>query len=112
MKVLLDESVPRALGYELPGHFVRTVQTMGWSGLANGKLLSTMCEAGFEVLLTCDQNISYQQGPGLPVALLVATPSQTLASAANSGIAFTRSYIGVKSGAVLSNSSWKLSMTK
>lgn len=71
MKVLLDESVPRSLGYELPGHFVRTVQTMGWSGLANGKLLSTMCDAGFEVLLTCDQNISYQQGPSLPVALLV-----------------------------------------
>jgi hypothetical protein len=71
MKVLLDESVPRALGFALQGHFVRTVQTMGWNGLANGKLLSTMAQAGFEVLITCDQNLPYQQNASLPVALIV-----------------------------------------
>ncbi len=71
MKVLLDESVPKALGFELDGHFVRTVQVMGWSGLANGRLLAVMAENAFEVLVTCDQNIEYQQNATLPVALIV-----------------------------------------
>lgn len=70
MRVLLDESVPRALGFELTGHHVRTVQTMGWTGLENGKLLRAMT-AQFDVLLTCDQNIQYQQNTNLPVALLI-----------------------------------------
>lgn len=71
MKILLDESVPKALGFELTGHFVRTVQTMGWSGMSNGRLLQLMAEGGFEVLVTCDQNIEYQQSADLPVALVV-----------------------------------------
>ena len=71
MKVLLDESVPKALGFELEGHFVRTVQVMGWSGLSNGRLLAVMDESAFEVLVTCDQNIEYQQSAALPVALIV-----------------------------------------
>lgn len=71
MKVLLDESVPKALGFELDGHFVRTVQVMGWSGLANGRLLAVMAENAFDVLITCDQNIEYQQNAALPVALIV-----------------------------------------
>ncbi len=71
MKVLLDESVPKALGFELHGHFVRTVQTLGWSGFSNGRLLDAMARQGFEVLVTCDQNIDYQQHPALPVALII-----------------------------------------
>ena len=70
MNVLLDESVPKALGFRLTGHHVRSVQAMGWSGLENGKLLQAM-SAQFDVLITCDQNIDYQQNPNLPVALLV-----------------------------------------
>ena len=71
MRVLLDESVPKALGFELHGHFVRTVQTMNWAGLSNGRLLAVMAENAFEVLVTCDQNIEYQQNTSLPVALVV-----------------------------------------
>ena len=71
MKVLLDESVPKGLGFELHGHFVRTAQTMGWSGLSNGHLLAKMAQQGFEVLVTCDRNIDYQQHPALPVALIM-----------------------------------------
>ncbi len=41
---------------------------MGWS---NGRLLKLMAESGFEVLVTCDQNIEYQQNADLPVALVV-----------------------------------------
>ena len=40
MRILLDESLPRKLGFSLTSHHVRTVQQMGWSGLTNGKLLA------------------------------------------------------------------------
>ena len=52
MNVLLDESVPKALGFRLTGHHVRSVQAMGWSGLENGKLLQAM-SAQFDVCLAC-----------------------------------------------------------
>lgn len=68
MKLLLDESVPKVLGFELERHFVRAVQVMGWSGLSNGRLLAVMAENAFELLVTCGQNIEYQQNAALPVA--------------------------------------------
>jgi uncharacterized membrane protein (UPF0136 family) len=71
MRVLLDESVPRALGFELHGHFVRTAQTAGFSGLSNGKLMAAMVAASFDVLVTFDQNLPYQQNTSLPVAVIV-----------------------------------------
>ena len=71
MKVLLDESVPKVLGFVLHGQFVRTAQTMGWSGFSNGRLLAAMAQQGFEVLVTCDQNIDYQQHPALPAAVIM-----------------------------------------
>lgn len=43
-RVLLDESVPRRIGFELDGHFVRTVQFMGWTGVKNGQLLQLAVE--------------------------------------------------------------------
>ncbi len=60
MKVLLDECVPRKLRRELAEHEVRTVTEYGWSGVKNGKLLA-LAEAEFEVFLTVDQNLKYQQ---------------------------------------------------
>lgn len=74
MKVLLDECVPRKLGRELPEHEVFTVTDRGWSGIKNGKLLS-LAEAEFEVFLTVDQNLKYQQNLkafNLGIILLVA----------------------------------------
>ena len=71
MKVLLDESVPRALGFELEGHHVRTAQSQGFSTLSNGKLMQAMLEQGFEVLITFDQSLPYQQNEKLPVAVIV-----------------------------------------
>jgi hypothetical protein len=60
MKVLLDECVPRKLKRELVGHEVLTVTEHGWSGIKNGRLL-TLAEAEFDVFLTIDQNLKYQQ---------------------------------------------------
>ncbi len=75
MRVLLDESVPRALGFAINGHFVRTAQTAGFTGLLNGELLAAMKLADFEVLVTFDQNLPYQQNTALPVAVVVLVAS-------------------------------------
>jgi hypothetical protein len=48
-----------SLSFALPGHFVRTVQRMGWSGLVNGKLLAATA-GEFDVLITGDRNMQYQ----------------------------------------------------
>jgi hypothetical protein len=71
MRVLLDESVPKALGFAIEGHFVRTAQAAGFAGLLNGQLLAAMKSAGYEVLVTFDQNLPYQQNVKLPVAVIV-----------------------------------------
>ena len=71
MRVLLDESVPRRLGFGLAPHFVRSVQTMGWAGLKNGALL-TAASGEFDVLVTADRNMRYQQNTTqLPMAVIV-----------------------------------------
>lgn len=61
MKVLLDENLPHQLRTNLPGHDVSTVRYLGWNGLKNGELVRAAESAGFEVFLTSDQNLSYQQ---------------------------------------------------
>ena len=70
MRILLDESVPRALGFLIHGHFVRTAQAAGFAGLLNGELLAAMKAAGFDVLVTFDQNLPYQQNVQLPLPSL------------------------------------------
>jgi len=71
MRILLDESLPRDLGRELPGHEVTTVQQAGWAGLENGDLLQRAGKR-FDVLVTGDQNIDFQQNPArLPVAVVI-----------------------------------------
>ena len=61
MRILLDECVPHRLRRGLSGHDVRTVPEMGWSGKRNGELLQLMTAQRFEVLMTVDQNLRYQQ---------------------------------------------------
>jgi hypothetical protein len=61
MRILLDECVPRPLRHEFAGHDVRTVGEQGWGGKKNGELLALLVGAGFEVFLTVDQNLRYQQ---------------------------------------------------
>ena len=61
MRILLDEQLPRQLAPYLKGHDVRTVQQQGWAGLKNGVLLEQAAAVGFEVFLTSDQNIEFQQ---------------------------------------------------
>jgi predicted nuclease of predicted toxin-antitoxin system len=71
MRVLLDECVPRKLRDEMPGHEVKTVAEMKWSGTKNGALLQLAAKK-FDVLVTVDQGIPYQQNlAGIPMALVI-----------------------------------------
>jgi predicted nuclease of predicted toxin-antitoxin system len=81
MRVLLDECVPRALREQLPGHEVRTVAESGWAGVKNGELLRLAAQR-FDVLLTVDRNLEYQQdflGAALAVVVIHA-PSNDIAA--------------------------------
>jgi hypothetical protein len=60
VRVLLDESVPRQLAGRLVGHEVTTVTREGWAGLRNGDLLRR-ASGTFDVLVTGDQGLEYQQ---------------------------------------------------
>jgi hypothetical protein len=71
MRLLLDESVPGRFRLSLPGHLVRTVVEMGWSGVKNGKLLA-LAAVEFEALITVDKNLPYQQNlAALPIAVVI-----------------------------------------
>lgn len=54
------------------GHEVSTVPYMGWAGIQNGSLLQLIEGSGFDVFLTCDQNLEFQQNLGAqPFAIVV-----------------------------------------
>jgi hypothetical protein len=72
MRVLFDQGTPVAIGPFLQGHAVRTTRQEGWETLSNGDLLRVAEQAGFDVLLTTDNNLSYQQNlTGRKLALVV-----------------------------------------
>ena len=60
MRVLVDECLPRFLERVWPGHFVQTAQDCRWAGIKNGQLL-LLAEEKFDVFLTSDKNLRYQQ---------------------------------------------------
>ena len=60
MRILLDENLPRKLAGHLIGHACSTVVECGWSGKKNGELLG-LADLRFDVLLTLDKNLPYQQ---------------------------------------------------
>ena len=75
MRVLLDEQLPRRLVRELTGHDVRTVQQQGWAGFQNGEILRRAADEGFQVFLTGDRNLQFQQNlvrARIDVVILVA----------------------------------------
>jgi predicted nuclease of predicted toxin-antitoxin system len=61
MKILLDECIAKRLKIYLPEHEVITVTEKRWNGLKNGQLLEKAVEDNFDLLLTIDKNIMYQQ---------------------------------------------------
>ena len=61
MRILFDQPTPVPLRAFLKGHTVSTAAQQGWNRLRNGELLDPAKAAGFEVLVTTDKNIRYQQ---------------------------------------------------
>ena len=74
MPILLDNNVPRGLARALTGHVVTEARERGWATLQNGDLLRVAEEAGFDVLVTADKNIRYQQNLEVrKIAIVVLT---------------------------------------
>ena len=72
MKILFDANTPAPLARFLRGHEVIRADDLGWQGLENGALLDAAEQAGFDLLLTCDQNVRYQQNlAGRKLALVI-----------------------------------------
>jgi predicted nuclease of predicted toxin-antitoxin system len=70
MKILLDECVPWPMHRLLPQHSVTSVRAQGWGGVRNSELLRR-AEAEFDLFITCDQSIRYQQNlAGQRIAIL------------------------------------------
>lgn len=80
MKLLLDEDLDVKLRHRFgPGHEVSTVRQMDWLGKKNGELLGLMQAAGFEALITGDQNMQHQQNwlqYPLPIIVLAVHPKR------------------------------------
>jgi hypothetical protein len=74
--VLFDPGTPRGLAQALPGHTIHTARSRGWNTLSNGALLNAAEAAGFDLLLTTDRRIRYQQNlRERRIALVVLTGS-------------------------------------
>ncbi len=72
MRVLFDNGTPRGIASALPAHEVEEARARGWDTLRNGELLDAAEAAGFEVFLTTDRNLRYQQNlAGRRIAIVV-----------------------------------------
>lgn len=73
MRILFAQATPVPLRRFLEGHTVRTATEEQWDRLLNGELLAAAEEAGFDMLITTDKNMRYQQNlsaRGITVVLL------------------------------------------
>ena len=76
MLILFDHGTPRGLARALPGHTIHTARGRGWDTLGNGALLGAAENAAFDLLLTTDRRMRYQQNlAGRDIALVVLTGS-------------------------------------
>jgi len=77
VKLLLDESLPRRLKPLFAEHETRTVPEMGWQGMKNGELIR-LAASEFDVFVTADQNLQYQQNlAGVDIGIIVLAAHTT-----------------------------------
>lgn len=81
-KVILDENLPIRLRHLLSEFDVVTVQYQGWSGVKNGELIR-LIDGHFEVLITCDKNLRYQQNLSSRTITIIELPSNDRRSILN-----------------------------
>ena len=77
MRIILDENLPRPLKQVFASHSVTTVQEQGLSGTLNGVLLARL-EGAFDVLVTADKNLRYQQKLSGRTLAIVELPTNRL----------------------------------
>jgi hypothetical protein len=76
MRILFDHGTPSGIAKALAGHDVTEAIDRGWDRISNGELLKVAEEAGFDLLLTTDKNLRYQQSlSGRKIALVVLSNS-------------------------------------
>jgi predicted nuclease of predicted toxin-antitoxin system len=81
MRLLLDENLPKRLKSDFPEHEIYTVSDRGWNGKKNGELMQLLIAEDFDVLLTFDKNLQYQQNfkkYSVPVFVLNASDNTYL----------------------------------
>jgi predicted nuclease of predicted toxin-antitoxin system len=72
MRILFDNGVPKPIARSLTGHDVSFARQIGWHELENGELIQRAEDAGYEVLVSTDKNIRYQQNlTGRRIALVI-----------------------------------------
>jgi len=77
MLILFDHGTPRGIARALHLHTVKEARAQGWDTLSNGELLKAAEEAGFDVLLTTDKNLYFQQNlQGRKLAIVVLSNSR------------------------------------
>jgi hypothetical protein len=77
MRILFDQGTPVPMSRHLTGHIVGISADLGWARLRNGELLAAAEEAGYELLLTTDKNLRYQQNlTDRKIAIVVIGHSQ------------------------------------
>ena len=77
MRIMFDQGTPVGIRDALPTHEVKTTAEQGSSSLSNGQLLDAAEQAGFDVLLTTDTNIRYQQNlRARRIAIVVISPNR------------------------------------
>jgi hypothetical protein len=77
MRIIFDQATPVPIRSYLKGHAVRTAAEQGWDNLTNGDLLIAAEKAGFDLLLTTDKNLRYQQNlAGRKIAIVVLGQQQ------------------------------------
>jgi predicted nuclease of predicted toxin-antitoxin system len=75
--VLLDQNLAHDLADLLPGHDVKHAKRLGWDRLEDGTLLTAAEQAGFEVMITADKNLRYEQSmTGRQIAIVELSTSR------------------------------------
>ena len=97
MRVVFDICVPRPLRKHLPGHDIRTAQEMGWDTLQNGDLIRA-AEPLFEVLVTSDQNLKYQQNLAERKLAIVVLPTNYMPDVLRLAPKVAQALAGIRAG--------------
>ena len=103
MRILIDECVDQRIRFLFVGHNCETADYAGLAGFKNGALLAAAESAGFEVMITTDQEIPYQQnlsGRKISVVVLCA-PTNRLADLTPLIPEVLRAIEGIRSGQVI-----------